>query len=381
MFRQKSNKLWPLAALFLGTAVGAGWLSRQEWRLWRRPGSNCITTRAALDLGSSSFKLKVARVDTCLQKIEAILLDRSEKTGFKDATQATAAGAAKNKAGSQIPVETPLEIPKETLALGKRVVESLISEARQKGATEFYAVGTQIFREAKNSAQFFASLPKVLQARIVSNLEEAILGYAAATLTLGESGREVVVWDIGGGSMQMIRRKGPSDYDVYLGTFASIAGREMTLQMQRDAKGTQASKGSSPNPVGLPIARKVLDQVSQRAQQELSSFSQALLPDSLSRLRVLGLGGVHYSSVLTQVRQVLGTEQNSYTPEDLDATFQVQAQKSDEQLNSKYANSQVSNLLLVRGFMKASGISRVEVVDANLADALLISGLALLNER
>src|SRR4051794_10105929 len=54
-------------------------------------GSPCEKTRAAFDIGSGATKLRVARVDTCLQKEIEVLSPESTRTirkvGYKDDLQ------------------------------------------------------------------------------------------------------------------------------------------------------------------------------------------------------------------------------------------------------------------------------------------------------
>src|SRR5690606_39278735 len=88
--------------------------------------AQCLVTRAGLDIGSGATKIKVARVNTCEQKIIEELLDTNLPVGYK-------ADLQKSKDNT---------FSKEIIKQGVDAIESLMNQARQLGATEFFAVTT-----------------------------------------------------------------------------------------------------------------------------------------------------------------------------------------------------------------------------------------------
>ena len=145
---------------------------------------------AAVDLGSNSFHLKVARVDEAghLQVVDRLRemvrlaagLD-PETRCLDEATQARAL---------------------ETLARFGQRLRDLPREAVR-------VVGTNTLRSAKNAAEFIARAEAVLghEIEIISGREEARLIYLGVAASLSGDERRLVV-DIGGGSTEVIVGQG-----------------------------------------------------------------------------------------------------------------------------------------------------------------------------
>lgn len=140
---------------------------------------------AAIDLGSNSFHLVVAREE----KHAVSVIDRE-----RDMVR-LAAGLDEKR------LLTP-EASKRALGCLARFGERL----RGLEPENVRVVGTNALRNAKNSRQFIRRAEKLLgfPIEIISGLEEARLVYLGAAQTLqGDRGRRLVV-DIGGGSTEII---------------------------------------------------------------------------------------------------------------------------------------------------------------------------------
>jgi exopolyphosphatase/guanosine-5'-triphosphate,3'-diphosphate pyrophosphatase len=142
-------------------------------------------TLAAVDLGSNSFKLQIARV----QGEQLYLLD-----GLKEAVR-LAAGLDKNK-------QLDADSQQRALDCLKRFNERL------RGLPEeaVRCVGTSALRVAKNADKFLEQAEQALgfPIEIIAGREEARLIYLGVTHSLpSSSGRRLVV-DIGGGSTECI---------------------------------------------------------------------------------------------------------------------------------------------------------------------------------
>ncbi len=142
-------------------------------------------TLAAIDLGSNSFKLQIARV----QGEQLYLLD-----GLKEAVR-LAAGLDKNK---QLDTDSQ-----------RRALDCLSRfNERLRGLPEeaVRCVGTSAMRVAKNADKFLKEAERVLgfPIEIISGREEARLIYLGVVHSLpSSSGRRLVI-DIGGGSTECI---------------------------------------------------------------------------------------------------------------------------------------------------------------------------------
>lgn len=140
---------------------------------------------AAVDLGSNSFRLEIARVEG----------DQIVSEGSWKETVRLAAGLDENGY---------LSIEKQTKALGalSRIAEKLRGFPRQ----QVRAVGTQTLRAAKNSDEFIKKAEEVLECRIeiLRGKEEARLVYEGCSYTLPNSEKKRLIVDIGGASTECV---------------------------------------------------------------------------------------------------------------------------------------------------------------------------------
>lgn len=139
----------------------------------------------ALDLGSNSFHLLVARVGRRGE------LDKV--AGHKSMLRLEEVVAATGR------------LPPETFERALDAVGELAALARRRGATRVVAAGTSALRDAENGAYFaeVASLRYGLDVRILSGEEEGRLVYEGARLRARELPERVGVIDLGGGSAEI----------------------------------------------------------------------------------------------------------------------------------------------------------------------------------
>src|SRR4051812_4687601 len=97
---------------------------------------DCIVRRAAFDIGSASTKLKVADVDTCLQKVVKVIYEEEQRVDF-----------AQNLENS-----STHSFNAEIQAQGVKTLIQLRKKAQDLGASEFAGVATAAFRDSKNSS-------------------------------------------------------------------------------------------------------------------------------------------------------------------------------------------------------------------------------------
>lgn len=316
---------------------------------------NCFINRAAFDLGSGSFKVKVAKVDHCKEKIIEVIFEDSSKTGFKDAV---------------VEIKGEKTISTEKLKAGAEVVNGFFQKAKALGAKEFYGVGTQVFRDIKNSDEFLKMLPKKIKIKIATQQEEAELGYLAAKLNIPNQKRPLVVWDVGGGSQQLVYRDEFNKTHSYLGTFASSRARDFVRSEKK-----LAADVLSPNPVGkdAPVYQ---EKIKEMAKTEISGDKNvARILKVIPQANVVGLGNLHSFCILRQVKETQAVKNDAYSLEEVIKTIKVQSTKDDKAIGGNYADTDVTNLILIAGFMEAFGMKEISVVSANLTDALLVFGL------
>lgn len=240
-------------------------------------------------------------------------------------------------------------------------------------------VATSAFRRALNGKQSAKKLSHAshIEIKVVTQSNEARLGFvgALAKYTGSASNQKVIVWDIGGGSMQFssisfnesLQRQVLEDY---AGATASVKFKNFLIKR---VKGDSPQKVASPNPISR------IDAI--RATIAAKRFAGRLPKNLKSKIKtessvVIGIGGVHYHSILKQVNQFHETpDKEFYTRLEVLQTARDLYGKNDAQINSNYADTQLSNLLLVLGYMESLQIDKVLCLNVNMTDAAILGGI------
>ncbi len=305
--------------------------------------NKCIAYRAAFDVGSATTKIKVARVDKCLQKNEATIYKNEIKVPYAD-----------NKSSGAF---SP-----EIRNTGIIALARLKNEAINNQAEAFSGVATESFRQASDTLDFLREIKEKtgIAIKLIDQDQEAILGYLAASAAFPGRKKTVIVWDIGGASMQMILRKNKG-FIIYRGQTASISFKEkILLEILQRKPGTF----KSPNPIGKENLKKAIEIASAAAGGVPENIKTAMSePDTV----ILGIGGVHNESIKKQLKS-----NARYTQEELINAVKARIELNDKDIGGHYADTEISNLILVLGFMEKLGIEEIIPVNVNLADGVLI---------
>lgn len=306
----------------------------------------CLLVWGAFDIGSGSTKLKVARLNVCTKVIAETLLEQSEKVDFEEVR----ARSPHNQLGLEV------------VERGVRAIEKLKKSAQSFKPAGFSAVATGAFRKASDGKDAVA----LLQTRtgvdidVISQSEEALLGFEAAAAVAKLPTSSVVVWDIGGATMQIsaLQRKGKLVSEQ--GDLASVTFKKGVIQeiLKKDPVVV-----TSPNPLDKNAMNRAVS-LARRAARNVNPQIRKRLQDP--QTRVLGIGGVHFNSVAGQ----LGA-QNVYRQKELWNFLPTLVGKTDAEIGGDYADTQFTNLILVLGFMQELGIEEVIPLRVNLADGLL----------
>lgn len=305
---------------------------------------SCIEYRAAFDIGSATMKMKTAKVDKCSQINIGTIHQKKVKVPFAENTQDhLLSGDIQNK--------------------GIEHLKALKKEALARGAQTFAGVATSALRQANNAPQFLVQIKDKtgITVKLISQDEEAVLGYKAATANAKDPSRNILVWDIGGNSMQIIMQNRDRKYIVYCGNMASISFKNQIL---KNIQHKSVDGSYSPNPIG----RKNL-----AAALEIAMNAAADVPDEIKNYihqagtSVIGIGGVHNQSIRKQLRNA-----STYRRDDLSITLNDKLELTDTQIGGHYAYTEISNLILVLGFMKKLDIEKVQLSDVGLMDGILI---------
>ncbi len=298
-----------------------------------------------MDVGSGSTKALAAVIDVCEAKIVKVLFEERLPLAFNEALEKSSDGTI------------PVSIVKDAIPQMKLLVVKM----REIESIEISGVATSVFRVAKNGSAVASEISKALKIplKVISQEEEARLGFLAARSKLPkDSSEKLVVWDIGGGSMQMYAREGKSE-KIYRGDLASVTFKNLILRKLQFKDPTTVS---SPNPIGLQKENAI-----QLAKNHAYLNVPKYFKDSAKTSTWVGVGGVLSLSVQRQAASG-GSE---FTAEQAEQALSEGSKKTNDMLMGDYKNTDVSNIALVLGYMKALGISKVQTVQVSLGEGVL----------
>ena len=254
------------------------------------------------------------------------------------------------------------------------------------GGMDFRAVATAGFRSAgekgKALAQEIENVTGV-SFNVIDQEREGVLAFLGANLEYPKADMSsVVVWDIGGGSMQ-ITMMGESSELVMAG--CEIAARTFLNEAMAQVKG---GNSLTPNPMtgdevneSIALAKSLLQGTSQNTL--LSPFDEEQMGLIEYRIQsqdyVLGVGGVHARIVLPSIRAMIGVEGHVYTPELLLRTIQamVDSRLGDSDIralldvSSDSVSSILTSLILVYATLELFDIQEVRVLNINNTQGLV----------
>lgn len=306
-----------------------------------------------LDIGSGATKIMVAKVDFCKGKVLEVLLNESKQVSYNEDLEKNADG----------------NLSEAIIESGHKSLSELIAKGKTFKPKKSYGVATSVFRKAKNGTDVIKGFAKKtgIKLAVISQEEEAYLGYLSVMSLMDEkdpAAKNIVVWDIGGGSMQMFSMDENKKPQRYLGDLASVTFKNMVIEVIQ-SKSPETT--TTPNPIG-----DKRDQVITLARSYARLHVPADLKFEIKNRTVVGVGGVHAYSIKGQIQGQTQTKEPFYTLEQLSATSKIQVEKSDSELKGDYRSTDVTNLLLVQGFMEALGIKEVKVVNASLLQGVVL---------
>lgn len=305
----------------------------------------CLENRSALDIGSGATKFKIFAVNLCEKKIISVLYEEDKSIAFKEDLE-------KNQDKKfSINIQNQL----------KEFLQKIQTNNKKHKVTQTYGVATEAFRMSANGREVIEEMKKSFNfsLEVISQEEEARLGFLSASSKFPEiRNNPSVVWDIGGGSMQMVMNS-KSGMHYYFGKLASVSFKNLVLEKIKKQK-----NDLSPNPLSSTQVSKALKLSYKNAQRELLEFKK-LVPSDIS---VIGVGGVFQHSLLKQ----MGLK-DQFSKSQLDLTIKTRTGFKDSDFKSEYATTELTNLILVKGFMDFMNFKTIRVGKVNLTEGLVLS--------
>jgi len=307
---------------------------------------DCVSRRAAFDIGSGTTKVKVADVDLCDRTLEHIVFAEDAPVFYGvDVADTRGEGFAE-----------------ATMTRGLAALADFKARAEQYHPEAYAAVATAAFRRAGNAPAFIRRIESELgiPVSLIAQTQEARLGFMGAVRAAHVDPERAVVWDVGGSSMQMTTLDDDGRLVIYEGQLSSGQMREHVVHrlQGRDAEET------SPNPVSDEEAAAARAFAEAYAAQNVDPRLRDKLADPATV--VIGIGALKYygDRPAHQPGAIC-------SPRGLQVRISDLIDKSDEEIGGDYAATQVSDRLLLIGFMRALDIDEVRLVDVDLTDGLL----------
>lgn len=306
-----------------------------------------LVTRAALDIGSGATKLRVAVVDTETNRIEKILLDDQFAVDYQESLEQSKDGSFSD----------------EVMQKGLHSIRMSSQMAKEHGAKKVVAIATAAFRNANNADSFMEQILKEtgVEVYVIDQDLEGKLAYQAALSSMGVPEQGVIVWDIGGGSLQLTMKGAGDNYQIYRGHDASVPFKNWVIQglQQKNIKDF-----TTPNPLNQSEISRAEQQARSLAQKVDHVFKNQIQKPST---KVYGVGSIFG----IRMQDLVGKK--NFTKAELEGHVKALAGKTDSDVGGgPFASVAISNPILILGFMNELGIDEVEIVDINNSDGAMI---------
>jgi len=296
-----------------------------------------IERRAAFDLGSGSIKLLVADFDTDTETIEKYIYSRT--------AQISLSGDLAKKGDGLFSQNIQQE--------AKRIVHVLKLEADEHGAEHYAGVATEAYRLAQNGQELLSQISHAegFTIKLISQKEEAELGFATAVAHSKGNPHNAVVWDIGNGSFQITWME-----EGHLNSYMKHLGKTPVKNLIiSEVQGKDTNDENSPNPISqdqFHLARSLLINVLGEVPENL--LAKIVHPSS----DVYGVGAIHNGNI------TISTQQFRYTLETVNGLITDRLDLPDTAFAVNAPEFWVSDLIFISAVMSHLNIPSIINVKA-----------------
>lgn len=306
------------------------------------------TVRAAIDIGSGGPKLRIAEVDLTNNKIIRTLYTKQYPVIFQESL---------SQSGDKA-------LSPEIMFQGLQAIKEAVALTKSFEAEGVVMIGTSVFRNAINGDLFANAIQAEtgIQVHILNQELEAELAFQATLAKTTANSESLIVWDIGGGSTQFIGIDEDGSYLIDGNGEGSGPFRDFIIESIQSQNVQQCK---SPNPLSQEQANLAEDYAF-----NLSGKVNEFLKNKLfnSSIKIVGVGSVFGKGIKS-----LMAEKNPFSSQDLRAAVHGLIGKTDADLGGgDFACIEVSNALLVLGFMRGLNIKEMSVLDVNNAEGAMV---------
>lgn len=305
-----------------------------------------IERRAVLDIGSGGTKVAIADVDNSSNQIMDIIFENSFSVPYQASLDRSYDGT----------------FDEETKFLGLETFEKIKEITLQYEVQKITALATSAFRKANNANDFINKvfLSTGIHIRIIPQREEGEIAFNSALATGNFDPNQLLVWDIGTGSMQMTVVNQNHDFTVYMGEhMGSVAFKSHIIDVIQEKE-----EDSSSNPISEEELKKA-DSYARAFARKAYPIIKEKINNSAS---IVGIGRLFYHSV-----RPLAAIDGVITRKGLRNYIESALNKSDEDLASPYADLDVTNCILTLAVMKALHIHEILPIETSATRGILVT--------
>lgn len=304
-----------------------------------------IERRMAVDIGSGSTKFAIADVDSESNQIVNLLLEDSIPVPYQKHLQ--------SDDGS---------FDEDIQKLGLEAFQKIKNFQQEYQVQKVKAIATEAFRNAINAEKYAKEVLKQtgIAIDIITQKQEGVLAFYSAAPS-AEDIDNMVVWDIGTGSLQIMTLNKQKDVSVFMQPLGAIPIRDYIIEVikEENLENTQ-----TPNPLDEEDLKDADSYIRSIARKAYPIIKEKI---AASDRQVYGIGRLFYNGVGPYMTNPEVIERNSLRD------FIAQSlNKSDEEfLDPNFANVDLSNCILVLGFMKALQIREVKLLNTTTAKGMM----------
>lgn len=297
-------------------------------------------TRVAIDVGSGSIKVTLAKVDHNSQKIKEILYSQEHPIPFK----------------RDIQVGKKSELSEKIQTVAMNTLANVQKELAVYKPVEWKGIATAASREAKNAQNFYDRIHEILgmNISIISQNEEGRLGFATAAAVSGIPVEQLLAVDSGSGSFQLTAMIN-GDLKVIEGQLGYIPSLEALMEIRNQTLDLQ----TPPSPVTLKEAEQLVEKLRAKMPQVSDAFVQKIQDPTTS---IVGIGNENFIFAMGAT----GVGKPNFTKEELWQAIVRHAGKPAEEMKQfSKPNTAVLGMVLLYSIMDSIGLDHLTAYYAN----------------
>lgn len=305
-----------------------------------------VERRMAIDIGSGSTKFAIADVDLETNQVVNVILEDSIPVPYQKHLQAFD--------GS---------FDEEVQKIGLEAFQKIKKLQLEHQVQKVKAVATEAFRNAINAEEYSKEVLNQtgFEIEIIPQKQEGILAFYSAAANSATDINDMVVWDIGTGSLQIMTLNEKGNVVVFMQPLGAVPIRDYIIEVIKQGN---VEETQTPNP---------LDEDDMKAAdvyiRSIARKAYPIIKDKIADAdrQVYGIGRLFYNGVGPLMADPGTIERDS-----LREFIRQSLNKADEEFSDpNFANVDLSNSILVLGFMKALQIHEVKLLDTTTAKGIL----------